>query len=597
MNILYKILYLLSKSERKQAAILLFMILIMAILDTIGVASILPFMAILTNPDLIDTNIFLIAIFNFFKKFGLEDKQQFLIALGFIVFGLLVTSLMFKAITNYFQLRFVHMRDYSIAKRLVEGYLHQPFSWFLNRNSAELGKNILSEVSQVINSCIKPLMELIAKGTVAVALILLLIFTDPMLALIVGSTIGSFYGLIFYFVRNILKKIGKQRFLNNQLRFSVLIEAFGAIKELKIRNLENRYTGQFSSAAQIFARSQASSQIIGQLPRYILEAVSFGGILLLILYLIKQTGNFNNALPIISLYVFAGYRLMPAVQQIYASFTNLTFINSALDRLYFDLKSLKKKNYIGYNKSEFSFKNSIVLRKICFTYPESQRQALYNIDLTIPAKSTVGFIGATGSGKTTTIDVILGLLEPQKGTLEIDGQVISNQNLRSWQGIIGYVPQQIYLSDDTIAGNIAFGVDKKEIDYDRVKNISKIANLHDFIIEELPHQYQTKIGERGIRLSGGQRQRIGIARSLYHKPKLLIFDEATNALDGKTEQQVIDSISNISKEITVIMIAHRLNTIKNCDLIFKFKDGHIIDQGTFDRVATDMNEYINTSLK
>lgn len=597
MNTLYKILYLLSTSERKQAAILLFMILIMAILDTIGVASILPFMAILTNPDLIDTNIFLISIFDFFKKFGLEDKQQFLIALGFIVFGLLVTSLIFKAITNYFQLRFVHMRDYSIAKRLVESYLHQPFSWFLNRNSAELGKNIVSEVSLVSNSCIKPLIELIAKGTVTIALILLLIFTDPMLALIVGSIIGSFYIFVLYFFKNILKKIGNQRLLSNQLRFSILSEAFGSIKELKLRSLENKYIDQYSAAGQIFAKSQASSQIIGQLPRYVLEAVSFGGIMLLILYLIRQSGNFNNALPVISLYVFAGYRLMPAVQQIYASFTNLTFINSALDRLYFDLKSLEKKNYTSFNKSDFSFKKSIALRNICFTYPKSHRQALYDINLIIPAKSNVGFIGTTGSGKTTTIDVILGLLEPQKGTLEIDDQVITNQNLRSWQGLIGYVPQQIYLSDDTIAGNIAFGVDKKEIDYDRVKNISKIANLHDFIIEELPYQYQTKIGERGIRLSGGQRQRIGIARSLYHRPKLLIFDEATNALDNKTEQQVIDSISNISKEITVIMIAHRLNTIKNCDIIFKFQDGRVVDQGKFDKVTIGMNEYINTSQK
>ena len=597
MNTLYKILYLLSTSERKQAAVLLFMILIMAILDTIGVASILPFMAILTNPDLIDTNIFLIAIFDFFKKFGLENKQQFLITLGFIVFGLLVTSLIFKAITNYFQLRFVHMRDYSIAKRLVESYLHQPFSWFLNRNSAELGKNIVSEVSLVSNSCIKPLMELIAKGTVTIALILLLIFTDPMLALIVGSIIGAFYVSILYFSKNILKKIGNQRLLSNQLRFSILSEAFGSIKELKLRSLENKYIDQYSTAGEIFAKSQASSQIIGQLPRYVLEALSFGGIMLLILYLIRQSGNFNNALPVISLYVFASYRLMPAVQQIYASFTNLTYINPALVRLYFDLKSLEKKNYTSFNKSKFSFKKSIALRNICFTYPKSQRLALYNIDLTIPAKSTVGFIGTTGSGKTTTIDVILGLLKPQKGNLEIDGQVITNQNLRSWQSLIGYVPQQIYLSDDTIAGNIAFGVDKKEIDYERIKNISKIANLHDFIIEELPYQYQTKIGERGIRLSGGQRQRIGIARSLYHRPKLLIFDEATNALDNKTEQQVIDAISNISKDITVIMIAHRLNTIKNCDLIFKFKDGRIVDQGNFDKVTINMNEYINTSQK
>ena len=394
MNSLYKVLYLLSPSERKQAAFLLFMILIMAILDTIGVASILPFMAILTNPDLIETNILLKAIYEFCKKFGVENEQQFLFVTGFIVFGLLVISLVFKSFTNYFQLRFIHMRDYSIAKRLVEGYLHQPFSWYLNRNSAELGKTILSEVGQVINSCFKPLIELIAKGTIAIALITLLIITDPKLAFTVGFIIGGFYCFIFYFARNFLKKIGKQRLLKNQLRFLTLSEVFGAIKEVKIGGLESRYINQFSNAAYTFARSQAYSQIVGQLPRFILEAISFGGVMLLILYLIRQTGNFNNAIPVISLYVFAGYRLMPAVQQIYSSFTNLTFINSALDKLYTDLKELKINNSYNENKTKLTFKKSIILKNIYFTYPQSERLVLKNISLTIPAKSKVGIVGA-----------------------------------------------------------------------------------------------------------------------------------------------------------------------------------------------------------
>ncbi len=587
MRILKKILFLLSSQERKQVAFLMFMILIMAILDTIGVASILPFMAVLTNPSLIETNIFLKSIFNSLTKFGVNNNEEFLFILGLIVLLLLIISLSFKALTTYAQLRFVHMREYSISKRLVEGYLRQPYSWYLNRNSAELGKNILSEVSLVINSSIKPLMELIAKGMVAFALISLLIITDPKLAFFVGFLIICFYGLIFYFARNFLDKIGKQRLSKNNLRFKTLSESFGAIKEVKVGGLEQKYTNQFSEAAKPFARTQALAQIIGQLPRFILEAIAFGGIMLIILYLIGKTGNFNASLPIISLYVFAGYRLMPAFQQIYASITSMTYINSALNKLYDDFKALKKYN-LNENLSVMHCVKKIELININYNYPNSSRTALQNINLQIPAKSIVGFIGATGSGKTTTIDIILGLLEAQKGILKVDGQIITNKNLKSWQKSIGYVPQHIYLSDDTISANIAFGEEVKNINYNAVERSSKIANLHDFIIEELPEKYQTKIGERGVRLSGGQRQRIGIARALYLNPKVLILDEATNALDSQTEDDVMSEIIKISRDITIIIIAHRLKTLKNCNIIYKFKDGKLLHQGKFNEILYEI---------
>ena len=582
MQTVKKLLYLLTPQECKRAVLLLLMILVMALLDMMGVASILPFMAILTNPSLIETNLILNNMYLILNKFGVENNQQFLFALGILVFLILIFSLFFKALTTYFQIRFIQMREYTIGKSFVEGYLHQPYSWFLNHHSAELGKNILSEVGGVVGG-MRNLLELISKGMVAIAIIVLLILADPKLALIISLSIGMFYGVIFFSIRSYIKRIGKIRLENNELRFLSVSEAFGAIKEVKVGGLEQAYIKQFSKSAKTFALTQASSSILSQLPRYFLEAIAFGGIMLIILYKMKITGSFNNALPVISLYVFAGYRLMPALQNIYRSFTQLTFVAPAVDKLYDDKKNLKP-FHSNQDKKFLDFNNSISLKNIHYNYPNASRTALKDINLNIPAKSTVGLVGATGSGKTTTVDIILGLLEAQKGTLEVDGKIITKQNSRSWQQSIGYVPQHIYLSDDTIAGNIALGVDPIDIDQEVIEKVCKIANLHNFVMDELPNKYLTSVGERGVRLSGGQRQRIGIARALYHNPKVLILDEATSALDNETEKAVMDAIDNLSKDITIILIAHRLNTVKNCDIIFKLENGRLIGQGIFDEI-------------
>ena len=583
MQTLKKLLYLLSSGERKSALLLLVMMLIMALLDMIGVASILPFMVVLTNPSLIETNIFLDKLFQTLSVFGVENNQQFIFALGVLVLVLLILSLVFKALTTYYQTRFVLMREYSVGKRLVKEYLYQPYTWFLNRHSADLGKTILSEVSGVIGNGLKPLLELIAKSLITIALIILLLLADPKLALIVGFSLGAAYLLIFSFVRSFLNQIGKDRLKNNQLRFTAVAEAFSAVKEVKVGGLEQTYIERFSNSAKTFAQNQASASVVALLPRFALEAIAFGGVMLLILYLIKQTGNFNNALPVISLYVFAGYRLIPALQQIYTSFTKLTFFGPGLDNIYNDLKSLKKFDS-NHKQDILSFNKVINLKNVYYSYPNASRTALQNISLSIPAKTIIGLVGVTGSGKTTTVDIILGLLEAQKGTLEVDGQVITKKNLRAWQQSIGYVPQHIYLSDDTVAANIAFGRDSKYINQEAVAKASKIANLHDFVINELPKQYQTTIGERGVRLSGGQRQRIGIARALYHNPKVLIFDEATSALDSLTERAVMDAVNNLGKDKTIILIAHRLSTVKKCDKIFLLENGKIKNEGNFEEL-------------
>ena len=592
-----KLLYLLSSYERKRAMLLLTMILFMALLDMLGVASIMPFIAVLTNPEIIETNGMLNTAYKTSGIFGVETNQEFLFIMGIFVFILLIISLSFKALTNYAQVRFTTMREYSIGKRLVEGYLHQPYSWFLNRHSAELGKTILSEVSVVISKGLGPMMNLITQTAITFTLLMLLIFVDPKLTLIVIVTFSIAYGLIYKFNKNLMTKIGQEVFKANQGRFTVLTEAFGASKEVKVGGLEQIYIKRFSDPAKTLAQNSALVAIISQLPRFTLEAVAFGGMILVVLYLMAQSGDIANVIPVIALYAFAGYRLLPALQQIYVSLTQLRIVGPSLNSIHNDLKSLQPQIPDEKNQNSLQLNNHISLNHIHYHYPNSSRTALKNINLNIPARKTVGLVGATGSGKTTTVDIILSLLEAQQGTLEVDGKVINKDNRRAWQRSIGYVPQQIFLADDTVAANIAFGTNPKYISQEAVERAAKIANLHEFVTNELPQQYQTNVGERGVRLSGGQRQRIGIARALHHNPKVLILDEATSALDNLTEQAVMDAVNNLGKKITIIMIAHRLSTVKNCDIIFLLEKGKLKAEGTFEKLIQVSDQFRKTANK
>jgi ABC-type multidrug transport system fused ATPase/permease subunit len=579
-----KIFFLLSENEKKKAIILIGMVLIMAILDMIGVASIMPFIAVLSNPELIETNKLINEGFQFVKSFGVSTTQEYIFILGVMVFIFLLLSLLIKALTIYLQLRFNLMCEYTISKRLLDNYLHQPYSWHLNRNSADLAKNILSEVTLVISGGLSSLSSLITQGAVVIAMIFLLILINPEIALFLGFFLGGTYGIIYKFSHFFLYRIGKERLKLNEIKFKTINDAFGALKELKLGELENIYIERFRNVARVYARHQASSQTIALMPRFALEALAFGGILLVTLYLMKSSGNFSSVAPIIALYAFAGYRLMPGLQTLYKSLTQIRFASPSIERLYNDLKNIKQPiNPSTQNK--ISFNESLALKKINFYYHNSKRPTLKNINLLIPINTTVGIAGQTGSGKTTIINIILGLLEPNQGTLEIDGISLNKNNLRSWQRLIGYVPQQIYLIDDTIAANIAFGIDKKEIKKDDLVQASKIAKLHDFILDKLPLKYDTVVGEKGIRLSGGQIQRIGIARALYHKPKILIFDEATSSLDNITEKEVMNSIDELKNKITIVIIAHRLSTIKKCSKIFLFNEGEIIEQGSYDQIV------------
>ena len=578
INMIGKILELLSPHERRRAGLLLGMVIVMALLDMAGVASIMPFMAVVVNPEIIDTNLILKSIFN---ELGFANKNSFLIFLGIMVFVIMIISLSFKALTIYAQVRFTRMREYTIGRRLTEGYLNQPYSWILGRHSSDLSKNILSEVALVIGGSLSPMMNLITHSIVMVVMVALLLIVETKLTIIVLSMLGLSYGLLFGKVGGYLSRIGMARKEANELRFIALNEAFSAFKEVKFGRLEKYYLKQFSKPSKKLAKHHASGTLVQQLPHFVLEAITFGGLALMVVYLMAD-GGYASTLPIISLYALAGYRIMPALQGIYSSLSQLRFTKPSLEALHAELSCLSPLEKISSDISPVDFIKSIELKNISYVYPMAKKTAIQDISIMIPVNSAIGVVGTTGSGKTTIIDVILGLLEPSEGSLLIDGIKINKINRHLWQDKIGYVPQQIYMADDTIASNIALGVDLEKVDKGAVIRSAKIANLHNFIIDDLPEGYDTIIGERGVRLSGGQRQRIGIARALYFSPKVLIMDEATSALDNLTEEAVMEAVRNLNHEITIIMIAHRLSTVRQCDIIFLLEKGSLVAKGNFD---------------
>jgi len=576
-----KILELLDKNEKRKAVLLSFLVLIMATMEMLGVASILPFIAVLSNPSIVESNSLLSLLYNQSRYFGVENLNQFLFFLGIGVFIFLISSLSLRAITSYFQIRYAMMLEYNLSKRLTEGYLNQPYSWFLNRHSADLSKSILSEVGEVVGKTIYPIINITVYGTVSVSMLILIFLVDTRLAIQMGFVLVLCYGGVFLIIKKILTRIGNERLKSNTERYTAISEALGAIKEVKIGALEKVYTKRFEKPAKRFAITQSIAVLLASLPKYLIEGVAFGGMIILILFLMNRGAAFTGILPLITLYALAGYRLIPSLQQVYHSSTQLRFSGPALNSLHNDLINLKPRKQISLEGEKFEFNKNIEISNVFLSYPNSERSVLKKINMKIKAGSKIGIVGSTGSGKTTLVDFILGLLSAEKGYLSVDDQLINDKNLRSWQKIIGYVPQQIYLVDDTIKANIAFGVQHEKVIQEDVEKAAKIANIHEFITGELPNGYDSLVGERGVRLSGGQLQRIGIARAIYYNPKLLILDEATSALDNITEKFLMDELMNLKNKITIIMIAHRLSSIKSCDEIFLLDHGEIKANGSY----------------
>jgi len=552
----------------------------------------MPFIAVVSNPGIIQSNKYL---FYTYQLLGFHSPRMFLMVLGVFVFCIIVLNNSLSALTEWFLIRFTWLRGHTLASRLFAKYLSQPYTFFLTENTANLGANILNEVGNFLKGILRPFMEMIAKSIVSIFIFILLVIVDPLLAIIVGVVLGSAYSLLFFTVRKKLAKVGKERVYANRKQFLYISEALTGIKDIKVRGCESYFLNAFSEYSYKVNMNQAVHQIVSQVPRYALEVISFGGILLITLYFVVTQQDTANTIPLMALYAFAGYRLLPALQGVFSGITTVKFNLALLERLSDDL-ALQAYPYNEIKSWDdvvipIEFKEYIELKAVQFAYPGVDQTVLNTLNLSIAAKTTVGFAGTTGAGKTTLIDIILGLFLPQKGELLVDGRKIDKSNMRAWLRTVGYVPQQIFLSDQSVRQNIAFGIDKKNINDKAVEKAAKIAHLHDFIVNELSEGYDTVIGERGLRLSGGQRQRIGIARAMYNDPEVLILDEATSSLDNITEAMVMEAIRGLARKKTIIMIAHRLTTLVDCDVIHFMNQGRITHSGTYDELMKNCPEF------
>ena len=575
-------LALLQGDERRRLAWIVLGMLISALVATVGVAAILPFMRLVAAPDAVQEHRWLGAAYD---ALDVGSPAVFLFFLGLGTLALLVMSNALRAFTDWRILRFVRDAQDRLSRRLLAQYLSEPYTFFLGRNSAMLSQNILAEVQSVVNGVLTPAMKGLAQAVVTIFIVSLLLVVDVLLALVVLTTLGAAYGAIFHLIRRQQIRLGRARLESNALRYRLVDEAFGGIKDLKVLGRERHYLDRFSVPSRRFARVIADNAMMAELPRYALETIAFGGILLIILYLLGSGREVVSVLPLLSLYAFAAYRLMPSLQQVFSSVTQVRFNAPALQRLRRDLEEIGGGRPVVESardeaEGSLQMRREVRLNGVSFAYPGSDVPALRSVDLVLPRNRTVGLVGPTGSGKTTLVDLLLGLFAPTQGTITIDEEVLDERMLPSWRLQLVYVPQQIFLSDDSILRNIAFGIPEAVIDRLAAERAARVAQLHDFIAT-LPDGYDTLVGERGVRLSGGQRQRIGIARALYHDPDVLIMDEATSALDILTEDAVMDAIRGLAGRKTMVLIAHRLSTVKACDVIYMVEGGRITGFGSY----------------
>lgn len=587
---------LLSRRHRIWGVVLMVIMLLAGILQVGAVTSIMPFMTVASDPETLHNSSWLTW---FYDWGGFQNTNALLVSLGWIVFAMVLITNLALAANTWLGARFVWSVHAELSRNLLQKYLSREYLWFVRHGTSDAGKNVLAEIQQFTNRFMKPLLELISNGLIAVCLVVVLTAVDWKIATIAGGTIAAAYGAIYFFLRRKLNKIGIRRVEANKERFKVVQEAFGSFKEMKAFQVEDHFVDAYNEPVGRYSRKMALQQILHSLPKNFLESIVFGSMVLLVIYFLRGEGDIRRVIPVLSVYAFAGYRLIPATQKCFQALAQLRFNQHLVGLLYADYfgaddvpvaQEPSAPRRAGAVLDKMSFQREIRFDRVTFSYPDSAEPAVCDISLVIPRGSVIALCGQTGSGKTTFSNLLLGLFMPTDGRITVDDCVLDQSSVPRWKRNIGYVPQEIFLTDASIMKNIAFGIEDTQIDISAVRNAARIAQLHDFITEELPDGYDTVVGERGVRLSGGQRQRLGIARALYHQPEVLLFDEATSALDGRTESNVMREIGTMVGERTIIMIAHRLTTVEECDQIYVLKNGRLTTQGSYpELIDGDLN--------
>ncbi|MDD2932319.1 MAG: ABC transporter ATP-binding protein [Methylotenera sp.] len=570
--------------RRWQFGLFLVLMILASFAEILSIGAVLPFLAVLTVPS----RIFVHPVAQpFIHALGLTSAEQLLLPLT-ITFGLavLIAGVM-RLLLLWASTRLSFATGADLSNNIYRRTLYQPYAVHVARNSSEVISGISNKANGVIYSIIVPALTLVSASVMLSAILIALFYVDPFIALVAFGGFGLIYAFIIRLTRKRLL-IDSQCIARESIHvIKSLQEGLGGIRDVLIDGSQATYCQIYRNADHPLRRAQGNNLFISQSPRYGMEALGMLLIAVLAYTLAQQPDGVAKAIPILGALALGAQRLLPVLQQAYGAWINIQGGQASLqDTL--ELLDQPLPDYADLPAAEpLPFQQQIRLNNLSFRYSTETPWVLQNLDITLGKGSRVGFIGTTGSGKSTLLDIIMGLLQPNEGGLEVDGQPITAANYRNWQAHIAHVPQAIFLADSTIEENIAFGIPKELIDHERVRQAAKQAQIAE-IIESWSKQYQTFVGERGIRLSGGQRQRIGIARALYKQADVIIFDEATSALDNETEQAVMQAIEGLSKDLTILIIAHRLTTLKNCTQVIELGDGGIKRIGTYAEIVTQL---------
>lgn len=591
LRVIKELFSLLSEKQRKHFYILQFLVILMAFTELLGIASIAPFMALIGDISLLQQE----GVYSKLYQFsGISSPVDFVFAAGCLVLLTLAISTIVSMLTTWRLAVYGASVGTELADRLYSYYMQQSWLFHASGSSAQLTKQVSTEANRISGGIIQPLMSLNAKLVLALFISVSIFIYNPIIALVGIFAFVLTYIIMYKLVRKSLILNGRRLSEVSTQRFRLMNEGFGGIKDVLLLDRKYDFIDRFTEEGGLQARAQGMNNTISLVPRFFVELLAFGAMISLVLVLIKSyDGNLGQVLPVLAIYALACFKLLPALQQIYSSITQIKGNSAAFEAVKEDLQQSKiTQNELNKKTAspKLKFEQQIKLDNITFAYPNKENYALNNVSISIPINHVIGIVGSSGSGKSTLIDIILGLLPPQSGEIYIGNTLITKDNIRGWQNNLGFVPQSIFLSEGSIAENIAFGIPANEIDYDKVMKAISLAHLTE-LVEELPEGINTKVGERGVQLSGGQRQRIGIARALYNEADVLIFDEATSALDGITEKIIMDAIHDFTGQKTIIMIAHRLKTVQKCDTIYLMEKGRVIDQGTYQQLVENNTKF------
>lgn len=571
---LSKLNYIFSKKDKVLLIGMLLAVIVGSFMELLGVSIFSPFIEMITNPEMIREKEYLAF---FYDMFHFSSDQSYIIALAVLIIIVYFVKNIYLAVEKNWMYKFSYSMQKKLSVRLLNAYMKQPYSFHLNKNIAVLQRS-LQEDTDLFTKGIIHLFEMLAEVAICGVLGIYLFFVSQSITVIVVGLLLVCVGIFTMISKKFSKSIGKESQEYKGKLYQWMNQALGGVKEIKILNREGYFVNEYEKYFTRYVRGLRLNRLIGMLPKHVVETVCMTGLLLaIIVKMLYGQKSIEEYIPQLAVFAVAAFRLLPAVGKINEHLSCILYSAPSVELIYNDLKAIDKEEFEEKGEVlDWHFTDKIQISNVKYHYPDSEENVIDGANFEIKKGQTVAFVGASGAGKTTMVDIILGLLQPQYGKVKADNLDI-NKNKSTWQKEIGYIPQVIYLSDDSIRNNIAFGIPKEEINEEAVIEALRKAQLMDFV-ENLPNGLDTFVGDRGVRLSGGQRQRIGIARALYHDPEVLVLDEATSALDGETEAAVMESIDRLKGSKTMIIIAHRLTTIKNSDVVYEVGGGKVVQK-------------------